>query len=170
MMFTQTKEYPLQKTLMKQNQWKCRMRSGRECSRLTRNHSHLIWHLYQMLIKGGIWGSYILAGVKDSVILPVRRVNFNVDNGNWEDNKAQKYPVAGLLHKKLIKGQSAPQVDLEPFDGNPLEYRYFMSTFRESFKKKIEDSKDRLTQLIQYTREEAKDLIKNFINYRPEYG
>ena len=170
MMFTQTKEYPLQKTLMKQNQWKCRMRSGRECSRPTRNQSHLIWHLYQMLIKGGIWGSYILAGVKDSVILPVRRVNFNVDNGNWEDNKAQKYPVAGLLHKKLIKGQSAPQVDLEPFDGNPLEYRYFMSTFRESFKKKIEDSKDRLTQLIQYTREEAKDLIKNFINYRPEYG
>ena len=100
----------------------------------------------------------------------MRRVNFNVDNGNWEDNKAQKYPVAGLLHKNLIKGQSAPQVDLEPFNGNPLEYRYFMSTFRESFKKKIEDSKDRLTQLIQYTREEAKDLIQNFINYRPEYG
>ena len=23
---------------------------------------------------------------------------------------------------KLVKEQSAPQVDLEPFDGNPLEY------------------------------------------------
>ena len=100
----------------------------------------------------------------------MRRVNFNIDNGNWEDSKAQKYPVAGLQHKKLVKGQSAPQVDLEPFDGNPLEYMYFMSTFRESFKEKIEDSKDRLTQLTQYTREEAKDLIQNFINYRPEYG
>ena len=100
----------------------------------------------------------------------MRRVNFNIDNGNWEDNKAQKYPVAGLQHKKLVEGQSAPQVDLEPFDRNPLEYMYSMSTFRESFKKKIEDSKDRLTQLVQYTREEAKDLIKNFINYRPDYG
>ena len=98
------------------------------------------------------------------------RVNFNIDNGNWEDNKAQKYPVAGLQQKKLVEGQSARQVDLEPFDRNPLEYMYFMSTFRESFKKKIEDSKDRLTQLVQYTREEAKDLIKNFINYRPDYG
>ena len=56
----------------------------------------------------------------------MRRVNFNIDNGNWEDSKAQKYLVAGLQHKKLVKGQSAPQVDLEPFDGNPLEYMYFM--------------------------------------------
>ena len=79
-----------------------------------------------MLIKGGIWESYILVGVKESVILPVRRVNFNIDNGNWEDSKAQKYLVAGLQRKKLVKGQSAPQVDLEPFDGNPLEYMYFM--------------------------------------------
>ena len=44
-----------------------------------------------------------------------------------------------------------------------------MSMFRESVKKKIEDPKGRLTRLIQYTRGEAKDLIKNFINDRPEY-
>ena len=36
--------------------------------------------------------------------------------------------------------------------------------FKESVEKKIEDPKDRLTRLIQYTRGEAKDLIKNFIN------
>ena len=27
---------------------------------------------------------------------------------------------------KLVKEQSAVEVDLEPFDGNPLEYTYFM--------------------------------------------
>ena len=27
---------------------------------------------------------------------------------------------------KLVKEQSAVKVDLEPFDGNPLEYTYFM--------------------------------------------
>ena len=42
--------------------------------------------------------------------------------------------------------------------------------FKESVEKKIEDPKDRLTRLIQYTRGEAKDLIKNFLNDRPEYG
>ena len=71
---------------------------------------------------------------------------------------------------KLVKKQSAPQVDLELFDGNPFEYIYFMQMFRESTIKKIEDPKDELTQLIQYTRGEAKDLIKNSANDRPEYG
>ena len=66
---------------------------------------------------------------------------------------------------KLLKEQSAPQVD-----GNLLENAYFMSMFRESFEKKTEDPKSRLTRLIQYTGGEAKDLIKNFINGRPEYG
>ena len=40
---------------------------------------------------------------------------------------------------KLVKKQSAPQVDLELFDGNPFEYIYFMQMFRESTIKKIED-------------------------------
>ena len=60
---------------------------------------------------------------------------------------------------KLVKEQSALQVDLEPFDGNPLEYTYV--NVQEISRK------GRLTLLIQYTRGEAKDLIKNFINDRP---
>ena len=50
--------------------------SGRECSRPSRNQSHLIWQLYQMLIQEGIQESYILVGVmvmKRSAILPVHR-------------------------------------------------------------------------------------------------
>ena len=42
--------------------------------------------------------------------------------------------------------------------------------FKESVQKKIEDPKGRLTRLFQYARAEPKDLIKNFINDRPEYG
>ena len=71
---------------------------------------------------------------------------------------------------KLVKELSVPERDLQPFDGNPLEYIYFMSIFTESVKKKIEEPKGRLAQLIQYTTGEAKDLIKNFINGTPEYG
>ena len=70
---------------------------------------------------------------------------------------------------KLVKEQPAPTVDLEPIDGNPLEYIYCMSMFRESVEKKIKNPKGRLTRLIQYIRAEAKDQLKNFINDRPEY-
>ena len=38
----------------------------------------------------------------------------------------------------------APQVDLEPVDGNRLEYTYFMSMFSESVEKKIGGPKVRL--------------------------
>ena len=85
--------------------------------------------------------------------------------------KVKRDLVAGLQNNitemlcKLVKEQSAPQVD-----ENLLENTYFMSMFRESFEKKTEDPKSRLTRLIQYTGGEAKDLIKNFINGRPEYG
>ena len=117
---------------------------------------------------------------KGSVILPMQSffqfLYLNEDNRQCEDNKIQKDLVTGPQNNiteilcKLVKEQSAPQVDLESFDGNSLKYTYFMSMFRISVEKKIEDPKGRLTRLIQYIRGEAKDLIKNFINNRPEYG
>ena len=88
----------------------------------------------------------------------------------------QKDPVAGPQNSitemlcKLVKEQSAQQVDLKLFDGNPLEYTYFMPKLRESVEKKIEDPKGRLKRLIQYTKGKAKDLIKNFLNDKLEYG
>ena len=45
-----------------------------------------------------------------------------------------------------------------------------MLMFRESVEKNIEDPKGTLIRLIQYITGEAKDLIKNFINDRLEYG
>ena len=105
-----------------------------------------------------------------------QRVYFNEDNRQCENNRIQIDQVTGPKNNitemlcKLVKEQTAPQVDLEPFDWNPLEYICFMSMFRDSVEKKIENPKGRLTRLIQYTRREAKDLIKNFINDGPEYG
>ena len=88
-----------------------------------------------MLIQEGIRESYNLVGVmvmkKGSVILPMWREYIsmiNEDNCQCKDNKIQKDPVTGPQSNiteilcKLVKEQSAPQVDLEPFDGNPPEY------------------------------------------------
>ena len=80
-----------------------------------------------------------------------QRVCFNEDNSHCKGNKRQKRAVAEkqnniteMLHK-LVKEQLALQVDLESFGRNPVEYTYFMSMFRESVEKKIENPKGRPT-------------------------
>ena len=61
------------------------------------------------------------------------------------------------------KFQGAPEVDIDTFSGDPLEYHYFMEVFKEVVEEKIEDPRGRLTRLIKYTAGEAKDLIKHCI-------
>ena len=70
--------------------------------------------------------------------------------------------VADMLCK-MMKQQSAPEIDLDVFDGNLINFHYFMVVFRESVKQKIEDPHGRLTRLIKYTTVEVTDLIKNYI-------
>ena len=41
---------------------------------------------------------------------------------------------------KLLNVQSAPDVDMKGFDGNVLEYHYFMALFREFVESKIEEA------------------------------
>ena len=46
---------------------------------------------------------------------------------------------------QMVKKQSAPSVDIEVFDGNPLRYTYFWSMFREAVEKRIKDQQGKLT-------------------------
>ena len=46
---------------------------------------------------------------------------------------------AAEMLSKLLREQSTPQVDMEPFEGNLLDFTYIMSLFQESVGKKIED-------------------------------
>ena len=64
---------------------------------------------------------------------------------------------------QLVKEQSAPSVDIEVFDRNPLNYTYFRSMFWEAIEKRIKDPLGKLTQLINLTSGEAKELVKLFI-------
>ena len=61
---------------------------------------------------------------------------------------------AAEMLSKLVLQQSAPQVGMELFEGNPPDFTHFMSIFQESVEKKIDDLRGRLTQLIKYTRGE----------------
>ena len=64
---------------------------------------------------------------------------------------------------KMIKHQSAPEVKLDVFTGDPLEYMYFRAAFREVVESAVDEQKGRLTRLIQYTSGEPKNLIKHLI-------
>ena len=125
----------------------------------TRRHMRKLYPSWVMVTKKG---SVILRACRECISTKIMVI------------KIQKDPVVGLQNNmteilcKFVKEQSAPEVDSQPFDGNP--YIYFLSMFRKSVKKEIEDPKSRLTRLILYIRGGAKDLIKNFINNRPEYG
>ena len=55
---------------------------------------------------------------------------------------------AAEMLSKLVREQSAPQVDIGPFQGNVLDFTYFMSMFQESVEKTTDDLRERLTQLI----------------------
>ena len=56
------------------------------------------------------------------------------------------------------------------FDGNPLNYHYFMALFSEVVETKIEDPRGRLTRLLKYTVGEAKELIKHCIKLPHDKG
>ena len=52
---------------------------------------------------------------------------------------------------KLLNQQAAPEIDIDVFDGNPVEFHYFMAVFNEVVEKRIDDEKGKLTRLIKYT-------------------
>ena len=64
---------------------------------------------------------------------------------------------------KLLQLQSTPEVDIETFDGNVLNYHYFMALFREVVESKVNDPRGKLIRLIKYTSGDARELIKHCI-------
>ena len=63
----------------------------------------------------------------------------------------------------LLLHQTAPDVEIDIFKGDPLEYHYFMSVFTEVVETKFSDPHGRLVNLLKLTEGEAKETIKHFI-------
>ena len=68
---------------------------------------------------------------------------------------------------KLFQQHGAPEVEVDKFSGNPLEYQYFSAMFKEVVERKIESPVGRLTRLIKFTDGETKNLIKHCIHLTP---
>ena len=69
--------------------------------------------------------------------------------------KVESEDISQMLCK-LLKLHVAPEVDMEPFDGNTLNYHYFMALFKEVVESKIDAPRGRLTRLTKYTASDAK--------------
>ena len=71
---------------------------------------------------------------------------------------------------KLLRLQSAPDIDIETFDGNVLNYHYFIALCREVVESKGDDPRGKLTRLIKYTSGDARELIKHCIQLPSNEG
>ena len=83
-------------------------------------------------------------------------------NRNSSTDEDANHKASSVLCK-LLQQQAAPDVDIDCFDGNPLNYHYFMALFCEIVETKIQDPRGRLTRLLKYTVGEEKELIKHCI-------
>ena len=61
-------------------------------------------------------------------------------------------------------------MDLDVFDGNPLEYHYFMTLFYKTVEKRIDNPRGKLTRLMKYSKGDAKEMIKHCVHQPPAQG
>ena len=71
---------------------------------------------------------------------------------------------------KLLNQKNAPELDIDTFDRDPMEFHYFMAIFHEVVERKVDDEQGRLTRLIRFTKGEAKEMIKTCIQLPSEVG
>ena len=65
---------------------------------------------------------------------------------------------------KLLQYQGAPEVEIDKFNSNPLDYQYFVLMFNQVKEKKVSDQIGMLTRLLKFTGGETKKLIKHCIH------
>ena len=70
----------------------------------------------------------------------------------------------------LIKHLQAPSIEIDTFSGNCIDYPYFMAAFTEVVESKISNPRGRLTRLLKFLKDEAKDLVQSCVYLPAEEG
>ena len=60
----------------------------------------------------------------------------------------------------LAQVLSLPRMEIEKFDGNPMDYYNFVAVFNECVDKQISDCQTKLVRLFQFTTGDAKNAIR----------
>ena len=69
---------------------------------------------------------------------------------------------------ELLRQQAAPELEIDIFDGNPMDFHYFMTILQEVLENKVTDPRGWLTCLIKFTKGKAKEIAKNCIQLPSE--
>ena len=97
----------------------------------------------------------------------------NRSNGPIRNLAPKKPKNKMLLHRadvnsnditEIVRMIKAPTVDIDCFSGNPLDFQYFMLTFKDTVESTVTDQRGRLMRLLKYTSGNAKDLITHCVH------
>ena len=112
---------------------------------------------------------YKAVTIVDADVKCVRNAESSVDIGanmGLERKRNLRYTTgptrepSDILYK-LLQQQVLSEVYIEYFDGNPLNYHYFMALLSEVVETTIDDPRGKLRRLIKHTMGEPKQLIKH---------
>ena len=115
------------------------------------------------------------AAADNNIQAPTEKISHHYEEDGWAKSKStmKKNKNSSELSQmicNLLHHQSAPNVEIETFTGNPLDYHYFMSVFKEAVEYKIDDPHGRLVRLLKYTEGEARETIKHCIQQPVDIG
>ena len=70
--------------------------------------------------------------------------------------------------RELLRQQAAPELEIDMFDGNLMDFHYFIGVSKEVVENKVTDPGAQMTHLIKLTKGEAKEIAKNCIQLPSE--
>ena len=85
-----------------------------------------------------------------------------------DPDKASQQPSPSAVD--FASYMNLPKVELEPFDGDPLQYRSFLALFDEHVHRVSVDEPMKLSRLLQYTTGKAKEAIRYCALMEPAEG
>ena len=97
---------------------------------------------------------------KDNWQEEIEAQSYNLDDVSGRYSEGNDYNTDMIC--KLLQQQAAPHVGIKQLYGNPINYKYFISIFKEVVEEKIEDPTGKLIMLIKYTDGKAKELEKRY--------
>lgn len=96
-----------------------------------------------------------------------------IQNGSNSDHLVSVLQKQNEITSMLVEQQLMtflPKRDIQPFDGDPLQYQAFMRAFEHNIEQKTRSPKDRLYFLEQYTRGQPRELVRGCEHMPHEEG
>ena len=73
-------------------------------------------------------------------------------------------------HQEMSLSMSLPDVQVPTFNGDPIDYCYFVRSFQNLIETKTSSDSARLFYLVQYTSGEVQDLMRSCLSMKPQEG